>query len=557
MKGKIGVFICECGPNIAEKVDVDKIVDEAAALPGVAFVAKHKLLCSEDGKKFLKEQIEEHGLTRLVIAACSPKAHESTFMKVCEEAKCNSHLFQMANIREHCAWIVENKEAATEKAIRYVKAAWRRVGYHEPLAKKEIAVNPDVLVIGGGITGIEASLLLAHADRKVYLIEKSDALGGKVNEFEKIFKNMENTADMLAGKISDVEKNSAIEVFTNSSIEEVVGFLGNFTVTVNKKGERTEIRTGTIVVATGYDSFDPLKAPKYGYGKVDNIYTGREFEVLNKSGKIVGKDGKTPQSVAIINCVGREEMGYCSGVCCLSSIKFARYIKEKLPETEVVNFYREMTLPDKGYQKFFEDTQEKGVNFIRVKSVTVDNSDKGPMITWQNDNGDEHRNVDMVILSAAMTAVNDAETIADMLKISRDETGFFLEEHQKLAPVSTATEGVFIAGCAQGPKNIKESLVQAGAVAGRILSLLIPGKKLEPEVRTSYISEAYCIGCRMCLEVCNYGAICFDALKHVSVVNEIICRGCGNCVGSCPSGAVQTKQFKDIQIHQEVVEVLR
>jgi len=553
---KIGVYICECGPNIAENVNIDEVTDVVSSLPSVEVVERHKLLCSEDGKKFLKNSIQEHGLTRLVIAACSPKQHESTFMKVCEEAGLNPHLFQLVNIREQCAWIIEDKEKATERATRYVRAALRRIPYHRPLEKREIDCNPDVLVIGGGITGIETSLLLAGPDRKVFLVEKTSSLGGKLREFEKLSPNMESTERLLEQKIKDIEKNDNIKVYTDSEVKEVLGFLGNFIAVVKSRedDEEIEIKVGSVAVATGFDLYDPMKDSRYGYGKFDDVYTAMEFEKMNLDGKILLKNGQSPKSVAIIHCVGREERGYCSGVCCAYSLKLARYLKAKLPNVKVSNLYSELSVPGKVYQKFYEDTKCMGVDFIRAGGIEVEEK----TIKYTTDDGKgKNLPVDMVILAAAIQPTGDASKLAEMLKISLDKKGFFTEEHEKLGPVSTSMEGIFIAGCAQGPKNVVDSIVQAGAVAGKILSSVIPGKKLEPEVRTSEISEAFCVGCQTCLEVCAYGAIYFDEMKRVSVVNEILCRGCGNCAASCPSGAASLKHFTTTQIHQEVVEALR
>ncbi len=555
MEEKIGVYVCECGPNIADNVDIDRVMKTISSLPDVDVVERHKLLCSENGKKFLKESIQKHGLTRIVVAACSPKQHEVTFMKVCEEAGINPYFFQLTNIREQCAWIITDKELATERAIRYIRAALRRIPFHKALVKKEIETNPDVLVIGGGIAGMEASLLLASGDRKIHLVEKTDVLGGKVKELDKLLPRMESSLDIISQRIQEVKQSEDIKLYTNSEVEEVLGFLGNFVVKV-KTGENKELelRVGAIVVATGFSMLNLKQLPRYGYGQYDNVYTALEFERMNIDGKILRKDGKPPKSIGIIHCVGREERGYCSGVCCMYCLKFANYIKSKLPDANVTEFYQDLSIPGKARQKFYEDTKAKGVNFIRSNEVEV--MDK--VIKYKTEEGEEKTSsVDMVILAPAIEPSGDTAKLAEMLRISQGDGGFFQEEHPKLAPVSTSMEGIFIAGCSQGPKNIPESIVQAQAVAGRILSSLIPGKKLEPEIKTSEISEALCIGCQTCLEVCTYGAIYFDEMKRVSVVNEVLCRGCGNCVGSCPSGAASVKHSTTTQLHQEVVEALR
>ena len=560
MAEKIGVYICECGPNIAEKVDIDRVVGEISSLNGVAVTERHKLLCSEEGKKFLEQSIKEHELTHLVVAACSPKQHEQTFMNVCEKAGLNPYLFQLANIREQCAWITPDKEEATQKAIRYVRAAIARVRHHIPLEKREIEANPDVLVIGGGVAGIEASQLLASKDRKVYLVEKASRLGGKAIELEKLFPDMGAGSQVIKQEIENVLNNENIEVLTDSEVEQCLGFFGNFEIKVKKRTENKEreLKVGAIVVATGFELFNPKGIAQYGYGKFDDVYTALEFEQMNTSGKILLKNGKPPKSAAIIHCVGRDEKGYCSRICCLYSIKFARYLQEKVPGIKVSQFYSDLCIPGKSYQKFYEETKERGVNFIHAEEIEIDEQDGGLIIKYKNEAGKkESLPTDLVILAPAIEPATDSDKLAQLLNIPRGEEGFFTEEHEKLAPVSTSIEGIFIVGCAQGPKNIPESIVQAQAASGKILSSLVPGRKLEPEVKTAEISEAFCIGCKTCLSVCTYSAITFDEIKRISVVNEVICRGCGNCVAACPSGAANIKHFNFGQIYRELMEVLR
>jgi len=371
MEEKIGVYVCECGPNIAGKIDIDRVLDALSSLEGVAVADRHKLLCSGPGKTFLAEKLEEEGLTHLVVAACSPKQHEVTFMKVCEEAGLNPHLFQLTNIREQCAWIVEDNDEATDKAIRHIKAAIRRVRYHTPLEKAEITCNPDVVIIGGGIAGIMAGLSLSSPDRKVHIVEKTSFLGGAVKNYEKVFPSMQTASSFIDKKIREVEEDEDIEVLTDTEVEHILGFFGNFEVKVRTKSSEKEFKVGAVVNAVGFDMFDPTKIPRYGYGKFDNVLTAMEFEKMNFSGSILLKNGKSPKSVAIVHCVGREEKGYCSEVCCLYSLKFARYLREKLPGLKVTNFYSDLCLPGKAFQKFYEQTVLKKIDFTRAMDVEV------------------------------------------------------------------------------------------------------------------------------------------------------------------------------------------
>jgi len=560
MGKKIGVYVCECGPNIAEKIDIDKVANAVSSIDGVAVAEKFKLLCSSDGKKFLEEQIKKQGITHLVVAACSPKEHEKTFMEVCENAGINPYLFQLANIREQCAWITEDKDEATKKAITLIKAAIRRVGYHVSLEKKEIECNPNVLMIGGGIAGIESSLLLASSDRTVYLVEKTSSLGGLITSFEKTYPNMQ-PCDSIKQKIENINNNENIKVFTESEVEEVLGFFGNFEVKVKQETEEDEIdefNVGAIVLATGSISFDPKKIPQYGYGKFDDVLTALEFEKMNSSGKISLKNCKSPKSVAIIHCVGREEKGYCSDICCMYSLKFVRYLTDKIPNIKVSNFYSDLCIPGKSHQKFYEQTKGNNVDFVRSSDVKVTKKGDKLGINYKDETGSKNNTpVDMVILAPAIEPTSDAPKLAEITSISQGDGGFFSEEHEKINPVSTSTEGVYIVGGAQGPKDIPSTIIQAEAAAGKILSSLIPGRKIEPEVKTSEISESSCGGCKICISVCPYGAITFDEAKKISVVNELICRGCGACTASCPTGAANNKHFTFDQIYQELIEIVK
>lgn len=560
MSRNIGVYVCECGPNIKDRIDIDKVEEVISSTENVKFVKRYALLCSNDGKKYLEEDIKKEELTHLVVAACSPKDHEQTFMNICEKAGISPYLFQLVNIREQCAWMIPDKEAATSKAITYIRAGIHRVVYHRPLEKKEIDSSPDVLVIGGGISGLETALSLASKERKVYLVEKTEALGGMASQLSGLLPQQGTSLSLIDEKNNQVLSNKNIETFTSSVISDARGFLGNFEVFIKSDGEVAEVRkvqVGAIVVATGFQLFDPAQKPQYGYGKIDNVMTALEFEEMIQTGKVRLKNGNAPKSIALVHCVGRKEKGYCSKVCCLYSIKFAHHLKENFPDADVTEVYVDLCLPHKTDQEYFDSAKSKGVRFLRMDDVAIGQKGDKIDVSCQRDGKQESVAVDMVVLAPAMVPAEDTARLSDILNLPLDKTGFFKEIHDVLDPVSTPVEGVYIAGCATGPKNIPESIIQSQAIAGKILSTLIPGKKIEPEVKVAEIREEFCTGCQTCLSVCFYGAITYDSFKGVSMVNEAICRGCGSCVGSCPSGAIRSKHFTYPQLYQEVLAALR
>ncbi len=554
---KIGLYLCECGPNIADAIDLDRVAAEIEKDGKVAGIERHKLFCSADGKKFLAESIKKNGFERFVIAACSPKQHEGTFAEVASSVGLNPQLFQLVNIREQCAWTVPDKEQATGKALRFIRAAVSRVQYHQTLEQKEIDCNPDVIVIGGGIAGIEAALRTAHEGRKVFLAEKGE-LGGMLKERGLLFPAMEPAGDFLGPRIDALRSNPQIEVFENCKVKEVLGFFGSFVALLEtQEGKEVELKAGSVVLATGAQSFDPKELAEYGHGKLDGVYTADEIETAGVS-KLMAESAKPVKSIAIVHCVGRDKLGHCSRMCCVNSMKIARQIREQSAETEVVELYRDLCLPGKAYDRFYKETEASGIRFARFESIEVTGGDSGLTVKYKQPGGTEAElAVDMVVLSTGLAPNPLNPELADMLSISVDESGFFAEEHVVLNPVSTMTEGVFIAGCARGPGDIRDTIVQASATAGKVLSSLVPGKRLQLEIRTSEVSEKLCVGCGTCVTVCAYGATTLDESRHIAVVNEVLCRGCGNCASACPSGAAKHRHFTTRQLNQEVTEILK
>jgi heterodisulfide reductase subunit A len=332
-----------------------------------------------------------------------------------------------------------------------------------------------------------------------------------------------------------------------------------------------EVEVGNIIVATGFDSFDPSVMAPFGYGKYDNVITSILFERMSSAsgpteGKILLKDGSAPKSIAILHCIGSRDVNYhryCSRVCCMYSLKFAHLLREKLPKSTVYQLYIDMRCPGSGYEEFYERLQEEGVNFIRGRAGEITNiaekpEEDGKLVVICEDTLIRRKRrlpVDMVILSTALEPRADAESIARTFSLSRKADGFFLEKHPKLDPVATTTEGIFIAGCCQGPKDIPDTVAQASAAAARVLATIAKGK-VEVEAATAVVDEEHCAGCKICLDLCSYKAITFDEEKKVSRINEALCKGCGTCVAACPSGAISGKHFTTQQIMAEIEGVL-
>jgi heterodisulfide reductase subunit A len=338
-----------------------------------------------------------------------------------------------------------------------------------------------------------------------------------------------------------------------------------------QKEKIVEVDVGNIIVASGFDSFDPSVMVPLGYGQYDNVITGIQFERMSNAsgptdGRIVLKDGSTPGSVAILHCIGSRDTNYhryCSRVCCMYSLKFAHLLKEKLPEARIYQLYIDMRCAGSGYEEFYERIQEEGVNFIRGKAGEITNIAESPeeeskLVVICEDTLVRRKQrlpVDMVVLSCALEPRADAENVARVFSLSRKADGFFLEKHPKLDPVATTTDGVFVAGCCQSPKDIPDTVAQASAAAARVLAMINRGS-VEIESTIAVVDEEHCAGCKICINLCSYKAISFDEEKKVASINEVLCKGCGTCVAACPSGAIIGKHFTTEQIMSEIEGVL-
>jgi heterodisulfide reductase subunit A len=650
MSEKIGIYVCHCGSNIAGTVDVEEVARWAGKnVQDVVVSRDYKFMCSSLGQSLIEEDIKKEGLTRIVVAACSPHLHEKTFRRACENAGLNPYLLQMTNVREHCSWVHTDKKAATEKTKALVAAAAGRVRYQQPLERMYVKVNPATLVIGGGIAGLQATLELADAGYQVYLVEREPSIGGHMAQFDKTFPTLDCSACILTPKMSEVGQHDKVTMYTYAEVEEVSGSVGNFKVKIRQKArmvnapnctgcgicvekcprkvvddvfevgmstrkaiympfpqavpripvldkanctyftrgkcqvcskvcptsaidytqedEIIEVEVGNIVMATGWKPFDCKRIPQYGYGRLANVYTNMEFERLCNAagptnGKIVLRDGKTePKRVAIIHCVGSRDTTtntYCSNVCCMASMKFGHLVLEKT-QAEVYSFYIDMRAPQKDYEEFYQRLLEEGMHFVRGKVAEVTDAARQPeeagrLIVQVEDTlmGKQRRiPVDMVILMGGLEPQADAKEMGLKCGISCSMAGWYTERHPKLDPVATMTDGIFVAGVCQGPKDIPASVAQGAAAAARISGMITKGQvMIEPVVAS--INEEECSGCRICNTMCPYNAIEYLDVKNSSHVITALCKGCGTCVAACPAGIITGAHFNNEQIFAEI-----
>ena len=559
MGPRIGVYVCHCGVNIAATVDVEEVTRFAQGLPSVAMARDYTYMCSDPGQALIKEDIKEFGLTKVVVASCSPMMHEPTFRGTIQEAGLNPYCLEMANIREQCSWVHEEEEEATRKAIQLVAAAVDKAFLLEPLEERRVAVTSAALVIGGGIAGMQAALDIANAGFQVYLVEKEPRLGGHLAQLDKTFPTLEPVAPLLAEEIREVEGHPNIDLLTSAEVIGLEGYIGNFKVNVTDQATIRDLKVGTIVVATGYDIFDARLKPEYGYGIYEKVITGLQFErLVSLSGsRKFWVNEKEPQDVLFIQCVGSRDKSvgheYCSRICCMYTAKQALLVKEMLPQARVTVLYMDVRAYGKGFEEFYDQVRGEGVLYRRGNPSEIYKNGKRLIVRVEDTLLGEpvQLEADLVVLATGITPRRDSPKIANLLKLPRSPDGFFMEAHPKLRPVDTVTEGIYLAGCCQGPKDIPDTVAQAKAAAASAMIPLCQGQ-VKVEAVTSIIDEELCSGCGICAEMCVYDALSLHERKGVMTINEVLCKGCGACAAACPSKAIKLSHFTPAQILAQV-----
>ncbi len=557
---RIGVFICECGINIGGYMDVPEIVEYTKTLPDVVFAMHNKYSCSSLTQDIIKEKIKELNLNRVIVAACTPRTHEPLFQKTIREAGLNEYLFNFVSIRELDSWVhMSDREKATDKAKDLVRMGVARTRFLKVEHKIKGEVVPEALVIGGGIAGMTAAMEIAKKGFKVHLVEKDDKLGGQLNLIYKINFDNIDSKEFLDETVKEVNELKTLTTYLNSKVVDVKGSIGNFDVKVknNTDDKISNLNVGVIVAATG--AFEHKPKGWYHYGEDPRIMTQLEL-----SDKIKNNELKDEETLVFIHCVGSRQTdpekgcSYCSLICCSESIRNATYVKENYPKSNIYILYRDIRVGTDEEQFYWK--ARENVNYIRFSEYPDVDIANGKLKVKVNDILSQETlniEVDKVVLSTPLKP-NDNKILAELLKVPRDQSGFFLEAHIKLRPVDFATDGIYLAGTAHGPKGIAQSISQARGAAAHALIPLISGI-VENEPLVSVVNPALCIACQRCEEVCNFGAIGvnFDNDKLVSESNPLLCKGCGDCAAACPAGAITMSHFADDQLTPMISEALK
>ncbi|MFP3953141.1 MAG: FAD-dependent oxidoreductase [Candidatus Bipolaricaulota bacterium] len=655
MGKKIGVFLCRCGGNISDVIDIPELEEFASDLDGVAHTRVHENICSQQGQNVITEEIDEQGLDGAVIGACSPHFHEEEFRTAVGKSHLSPYQLEIANLREQNSWVhYDDHRQALEKAKSEIAGKVEKVKRNDSLEELRASIGNSALVIGAGIAGIQAALDLADEGFEVYVVEKRPDIGGRMGRLGRTFPTLDCAPCILDPKMSDLMTHENITVFTYTDIDDVRGSVTNYDVdiTINPRyvtdrctacgdctdvcpvevenefdyglGTRTAIystheeavpetylidmdnciqpssehppgslcvescpvdaidfsqteehrtlNVDTIVVATGFDIYDLSKVGQYNYEESDNIiHAGQLERMMTGTGPTQGNivrpaDGRTPENVAWVLCAGsrdKDHNEYCSQICCMYSMKQARLLRNMLgPGTRLSIFFTDIRAAGKGFEEFYNDTQNSNIEFIRGRPSSVEPTKEDRVRIKAVDttlNEQLEYDYDLVVLAPAIVPSEGTKEIAKLLKLPKSNDGFLKESHPKFKPVDTQAKGVFIAGAAQGPKDIPSSVLQGGAAASRVSNLIgVDEVKLDPVI--AEIDESTCDGCEglqapQCIDNCPFNAVEMGA-NGKATVNSLLCKGCGLCLSSCPRSAISVKNFRSDQVLSEVKGLL-
>ncbi len=637
MNKKIGVYICHCGGNISDYVDVEKVRKAVEKDEGVFLSKTTMFACADSNQKDMVSDIREKQLDGVVVASCSPKLHLITFRGVAERAGLNKYNYVHANIREQVSWAhSDNKTGATEKAIQIVKAAIAKVRTAEALKPVKVKSTKAVAVIGAGVAGMRAAIELAEAGSEVYLLEREFFVGGRVAQWDDLCITDETGKELITRLYDQVMKHKNVTLFTGAEIAENKGSVGNFKIKVkitprrfklhcsgnelqkaidvcpvevpdefnfnittrkaiyhnypaeypqlpaidiknctrcgkceevcsavdfSQKTKYLDLKVGSILVATGFDPYEPPKG-EFGYGEIDNVITLPQFKrVIHYNDKKLLWRGKEVKNIAYIYCVGSRQLNgenkYCSRYCCTATIHTAITAKKKYKGIHNFHFNRGIRTYGKA-EVFYDESSRLGDIYLQsfeYDPPVVENHNGKTMVKIKDlltANKELEVEADLVVLVTGMVPRKD-NSVGNLLKIPKGRDKFFNEIHMKLRPVETVIDGVTIAGAGQGPKNIMESMNSALSAATKSFSLIDSGElALEPTI--AKVDETACEWCGKCDEACPYNA--FEKVekegKLIARVIPSVCKGCGMCLPVCPVNAIDLVGLSDTDMENMI-----
>jgi len=577
MKKRIGVYICHCGGNISDYVDVAELGKMFHKEENIVVSKDVMFACADSNQKDMIADIQANQLDGMVVASCSPKLHLHTFRNVAVRAGLNPMNYVQVNVREQCSWPHSDKpREATVKAAGLIRAGINRVIHSESLDNIEIEIKKSVLVIGAGVSGMKAAIELSNNGHEVFLIEKELIVGGHVAQTGKVFMTGQDGKKIIDQLYHEIKSRNNITLFTGATLDKVSGSLGNFHVDIKvkprymnsakttpvKEDERMTFIVGSVLVATGFDHYQP-KEGEYGYGQFPQVITLPEFNsLMEKNTDKLMFNNKQVGSVAFIYCVGsrqtKGENKYCSRTCCNAAVHTSLQLKEKFAQVRAYHLYRDIRTYGK-HEVMYEASCRQGDIYLKYeeKEMPVVTDEKDQLLVKVKDYLTAKKEieipVDLVVLVTGMVARSDSAKISEHLKIPIGNDKFFNEIHPKLKPVETVIKGVYIGGSCQGPRNISESVQSALAAAAKVNALLSKDTVSADPIIARINADA-CTWCGKCADVCDYTALKEVEVdgKRIAAVNKAVCTGCGICAPVCPENAIEIAQFTDNEIESMI-----